>query len=461
VIPGPRTGAPTPGRPPRRPGVRALAVALALALAWLAAAAPPSTAQALPDAQPTWWQLAAGTAPLLTAPPPPNPATICIIDTGVTPTPDLDIAGRLALDGGTLDDVRGVPGHGTIVAHFAAGRVNGWGRAGAFPHARIVSVRVFPETGGNAAWQDYVEGIQECWEHPSEPEVALLALGGPSISAGEAERLDSRIKRARDVHNMSVVAAAGNVPYDVAFPGRFAASFTVAGGANGGPLCPSSGRGVEVDIVAPGCDLPHVARDGARWLFSGTSYAAPIVAGALAAVRTYAPHFSPGAAEEWLVRFGGAGEPPRLDAASALRALGMLPVEGAALAPTQHREAPTGSSVERPQAQRAERPGAEEVRVASSTSPAGLRPSPRRQAVRSLPLPRVRVSVTSTRRLRIVITNRPLTGIVQIRARSAVYSLRSLTRGSLRLAPGQRIGVRFVTPFRRSAWRAIVVRRAG
>jgi hypothetical protein len=145
----------TPDRGTGRALGRAPFFALVLTLLLLGALTHPPAAHGQDDATPTWWHEAAGLTPLLTAPPPPNPATICLIDTGVTPTPDLDITARWAHDGGTLDDVHATPetpGHGTLVAHFAAGAVNGWGGAGAFPHARISSVRVFPKEGG-ASWR--------------------------------------------------------------------------------------------------------------------------------------------------------------------------------------------------------------------------------------------------------------------------------------------------------------------
>jgi len=79
--------APTAARP------RHLAVLAAVAGALALSGADPAAAT-LDDAIPTPWQLQSGTAALLTAPPPADPATICIIDTGVTPTPDLTITAR-------------------------------------------------------------------------------------------------------------------------------------------------------------------------------------------------------------------------------------------------------------------------------------------------------------------------------------------------------------------------------
>lgn len=296
---------------------------LTLLLAALLAGAAPHAALAQDDATPTWWHEAAGLTPLLTAPPPPNPATICVIDTGVTPTPDLDITARWAYDGGTPDDVRATPespGHGTLVAHFAAAAVNGWGGAGAFPHARISSVRVFPREGG-ASWQDYIRAITRCLKLDANTKVIVISIGGQEIDEGEADELEHWIVRARD-RGVNVVVSAGNGGSRPDFPARFSAAFTVSAAAQDGQLCEFSARGDAVDIAAPGCMLPQAGWDGGLWSASGTSYAAPIVAGTLAALRSYAPTLSPRDAEA-IVSGSARGVPPLLDAAAALRAAGM------------------------------------------------------------------------------------------------------------------------------------------
>jgi subtilisin family serine protease len=279
----------------------------------------------LPDAIPTWWHEAAGLTPLLTAPPPENPATICIIDTGVTPTPDLDITARWAYDGGTLDDIResaDSPGHGTLVAHFAAAAVNGWGGAGAFPHAQISSVRVFPREGG-ASWQDYIRAITRCIKLDANTKVIVISIGGQDIDPGEADELAHWIQRARDEYDASVVVAAGNGGDEADFPARFTASFTVAATGPDGKLCPFSARGAQVDLAAPGCALEQVGSAGQRWQASGTSFAAPIVGGLLAALRAYQPDLSARESESVLLRTASPDEVPGLDARAALRDAGL------------------------------------------------------------------------------------------------------------------------------------------
>ncbi|CAA9488242.1 MAG: hypothetical protein AVDCRST_MAG85-1077, partial [uncultured Solirubrobacteraceae bacterium] len=165
-----------------RPGARAAALTALLALI-VVLAAPAAVARASDD-QPTQWQIDARAEALQTAPPPAEKPVICIVDTGVTPTPDLDIVSRTALDGGTPDDVTARPGHyghGTTVAHMAAGKVNGWGSSGVFPHARIASVRIFDDVDQRVPWQRYVSALRWCAGVSPRPAVAVLSLGSASV----------------------------------------------------------------------------------------------------------------------------------------------------------------------------------------------------------------------------------------------------------------------------------------
>jgi subtilase family protein len=343
----------------------------------------------LADATPTWWHEAAGLTPLLTAPSPPNPATICVIDTGVTPTPDLDITARWAYDGGTLDDVRATdesPGHGTLVAHFAAGAVNGWGGAGAFPHARISSVRVFPPEGG-ASWREYIAAISRCLKLDANTKVILISIGGQEIDPGEADELEAHIERARDRYGVSVVAAAGNRGGPVDFPGRFRAALAVAASSEEGQLCGFSARGEQVDLAAPGCGLTQSGWTGASWAVDGSSFAAPIVAGALAAVRAYVPSLTAREAEMLLLDSGSATAPPVVNASAAL-------TRG-------------GTSLFAP-------PGNTAVEAASSgTTPRHDDLPASATAARSLPAPLVSARVFG-RRVSFVVHNRPRGAVIEL-----------------------------------------------
>lgn len=426
-------------RPRIRSGAAAGAAALALAGGHLLVVADSAAAD---DSVPTAWMEAAGTTPLLHAPPPPSPATICLIDTGVTPTPDLTIVGRSAADGGTLDDVRAnadSPGHGTAVAHMAAGAVNGWGGAGVFPHARITSVRVFPREGG-ALWQEYIKGLQACHRlAPATTKVVLMSLGGQTIEAAEAQELESAIEKQSVEKDFSVVVAAGNGGAETDYPGRFGPSFTVAGSTASGALCSFSARGQGIDLAAPGCGLDQAGFSGSGWLLNGTSFAAPIVGGVLAALRAYRPDLSADGAESIILSSARAGAFPRLDASAALRAAGLDNLTRIAASSAidpgtlPHSPAPPPAPFTTPDVE------------PLAVSAVG-------RLVRRLAKPRVSHALrVRSGRVRVRVRKRPRGAAIQIRVgRRMVFSR---TRTTLIQARGVRtLSVRYVTALARSPW---------
>jgi hypothetical protein len=110
-------------------------------LAAMAVAAGPASA----EVQPTLQARVANAEFLAYAPPPPKPAAVCLIDSGVDINPDTAplIAERISLDGGSGDDV--LPSkHGTQMAMVMGAPANGWGMVGIWPYLKIVSVRATP-----------------------------------------------------------------------------------------------------------------------------------------------------------------------------------------------------------------------------------------------------------------------------------------------------------------------------
>lgn len=429
----------TPGRL-ARPGALAALAALA--------AAPSAVAD---DRMATPWQIQAGTAPLLQAPPPPEPVTICVIDTGVNVTPDLNIVDRRSLVGDSLDDAQALPGqtgHGTAVAHFAAGKVNGWGGAGAFPGARVTSVRVFPSNNGGAKWQDYVDAIDYCQKTDAEHiKVITISLGGQSISANEAAELENRINVTRDAGNINVVVAAGNGGGATDFPGRFAASFTVAAVSDSGALCTFSARGVNIDIAAPGCNVEQGGWNGQSWLMNGTSFATPIVGGALAAVRAYAPDLRAVDAEAILLRTARPGPYPRLNLSAALRAIGRGDIVDT------YRPGLPDSSPPAPLPRAADAP----TQVAAVASlPAVISSGPRATAS-SVPTPRLRITRKSRGRVLVRAINRPKKAILELRVGSRTLGWEA-GRFTLRVRKARSVRARYLTDDGVSAWVKVPIR---
>jgi subtilisin family serine protease len=425
--------------------VRLVWLLAALALASAAVAAFWAKPARGDDSQPTQWQIDANAEVLQHAPEPPVKPVICVIDFGVTPTPDLDIVHRQALDGGTLDDVTATPGnfgHGTTVAHMAAGKVNGWGASGVFPHARIASVRIFSKPGERVPWQGYINALQRCLSIEPRPAVALLSIGGSLASENEAADLANQIRIAR--RYMSVVAAAGNGGARADMPARLPAVLSVAAATSVSALCDFSARDETVDLMAPGCGLTQSGWNGVPWLLNGTSFAAPIVAGALAALRAYQPHLSVDAAEDILASATRTGPVPRLDVDRALQQSGValgtpprpLATANAALSTRSEAGDREGHSAETP-TQPAHR--APRLNVSPAPGAKGPRPSP----------PRVSVHRRGGH-LVLRIHNRPFGTAVEVR--SGRYRVR---RRSSRIRLPRRIGAiraRFVSELGASPW---------
>jgi hypothetical protein len=202
---------------------------------------------------------------------------------------------------------------------MAAGKVNGWGASGVFPHARIASVRIFSRPGERVPWHEYLRGLHECVVLKPRPKVVLLSLGGPSATVLETAELENHIQRSAERYDINVVVAAGNSGGWADMPGRVAASFTVAASTGDGSLCGFSARFGPIDLAVPGCSLEQAGWDSSAWSVSGTSFAAPVVAGAVAAMRAYKEDLTARQAEHVLTTTARGGTPPQIDVDAALR----------------------------------------------------------------------------------------------------------------------------------------------
>jgi serine protease len=188
--------------------------------------------------------------------------------------------------------------HGTAVAGIiAAVTNNAEGLAGVAHDARIIPVRVLGRCGG--ATSDIVDAI--VWASggsvPGVPSIAAgahvinLSLGQDNTSCGSNYQtaINGAISR-----GTAVVAAAGNANGSVARPANCTGVIAVAATNHTGGKASYSNFGPAVDLAAPGGDttLPVTTRNNGFTTpgnygygsFSGTSAAAPHVAGTAALV---------------------------------------------------------------------------------------------------------------------------------------------------------------------------------
>jgi hypothetical protein len=292
-------------------------IGIMLAMTPLATAASPPV---------TWQATAANAAFLAYAPPPAGGAkALCLVDTGVNPTPDTapGLVHATALDGGTPSDVDPL-WHGTIDAAIAGGV--GHGVLGAWPRLKIVSVRAtdVPSPGQAPTFQfdDYYFGILQCIEPVAGANVAVIDLPLSSTIPPTPDQVDAFAAAASlaQARGISIVAAAGNEPGAIQLPASQPGVFAIGAGSMDHTACSFSAT-IGLRFYAPGCDLDQINTLGEAFCCgNGTSQASAFAAGALVALRSYAPELTAAAAEQMLLSTTRNGH---LDVAAAFRAAGL------------------------------------------------------------------------------------------------------------------------------------------
>lgn len=206
-------------------------------------------------------------------------------------------------------------GHGTHVAGTAAGfntnRQAGEPAHGVARDGRIVSINVFsrfvasqcgtlnsPYTGCLLSYQsDQIRALE--YVNTNRTSLAIAAVnmslgGGRFYSACDSEPQAAIINTLR-ANNVAVVIAAGNSGYpdSVGSPGCISAAITVANTTKSDALASSSNWGTLIDVAAPGSSINASYTNNGNIGYgslTGTSMAAPHVAGAFAAIRTRLPN---------------------------------------------------------------------------------------------------------------------------------------------------------------------------
>jgi subtilisin family serine protease len=233
--------------------------------------------------------------------------TVYIVDTGIF-YGHQDFAGRAGFGFDRFgEDGSDCHGHGTHVAGTVGGTTYGVAKG-----VSLVSVRVL-DCGGSGSVSGVVAGLDWIAANASGPSVVNMSLGGSS-----SETLNDAVARLV-AGGAFVVVAAGNSSADAC---RFSPSgapdaFTVASTDNTDRRSSFSNWGPCVDIFAPGRNITSAfpTSNTATAITSGTSMAAPHVAGAAALVLEDHPTFSPLQVDSVLKRRStkGAVDDPRSD----------------------------------------------------------------------------------------------------------------------------------------------------
>lgn len=206
--------------------------------------------------------------------------TAWIIDTGIDYThPDLNVdinRSRTFVPRTTTanDD----NGHGSHVSGTIAAKNNTIGVVGVAPGATLVAVKVLDKRG-SGAYSSVIAGVDYVGANGKAGDVANMSLGGPVSTALDDAVLNASV-------NVKFSLAAGNESDDANnhSPARVNGGniYTVSAMSNGDIWAYFSNYGnPPVDFCAPGVSIKSTWKDGGYNTISGTSMAAPHVAGLL------------------------------------------------------------------------------------------------------------------------------------------------------------------------------------
>lgn len=204
---------------------------------------------------------------------------VAVLDTGVTATEDIDLAGQVNFIEGE-EDVNplyvDISGHGTSVASVIAAKDNDIGVTGINPNVELYSVKVLDDEK-KASLSGVIRGIYWCIEN----NINIINMSfGTSV---ESEILRQVVKEAESA-GILMIAAAGNKgevegESTVEYPAAFEEVIAVGATNPQGDTSDISSLGKEVDLMAPGEKIPATGYFDEIIETNGTSMAAPHVTG--------------------------------------------------------------------------------------------------------------------------------------------------------------------------------------
>lgn len=204
---------------------------------------------------------------------------VYVIDSGIRAS-HVEFGGRVIAGYSAINDGRGTTdcdGHGTHVAGTVGGETVGVAR-----EVTLVPVRVL-NCNGSGTKSQVVAGINWVTNNARFPAVANMSLGGPH-SVAEEQAINASIAK-----GVVYVVAAGNENQNACNvgPAYIPGVITVAASTSDDRRASFSNYGSCVDIFAPGVSVYSAYKDSdTGYIFmSGTSMAAPHVAGIVARLR--------------------------------------------------------------------------------------------------------------------------------------------------------------------------------
>ncbi len=264
-------------------------------------------------------------------------ADVAIVDTGIGPHPDLNIAGGYNCSSSSRSAWADNNGHGTHVAGTVAALDNDFGVVGVAPGARLWAVKILNGDGyGYLSW--YVCGLD--WilaqRDPDDGSRPLFEAVNMSVAKAGKDDANCGLTNKDILHQaicrlvaggVTVVAAAANDHANASkkVPAAYNEVITVSAladtdgkpGGKGGKRCYSWGSydkddtfanfsnyGHDVDLIAPGKCIWSTKPGPTYGYSSGTSMATPAVTGAVALYKASRPMATPAQVKEALKYLG-------------------------------------------------------------------------------------------------------------------------------------------------------------
>jgi subtilisin family serine protease len=221
---------------------------------------------------------------------------VYIIDTGLQ-ADHPDFGSRASFGVNTVDSTNTpCDGHGTHVAGIAGGTVYGVAKL-----VKLVDVKVM-NCHGDGTWSSVIAGVDWVTEHHvAGKSVANMSLGGGANTATDAavnHLIESGVFVSVAAGNRHALAPLGNACNES--PARVPTAFTVAASDQNDGWASFSNHGPCVDAYAPGVQITSDWIGGGTDTISGTSMAAPAVAGTAALLLSHRAH-TPAATTAWLI----------------------------------------------------------------------------------------------------------------------------------------------------------------
>ncbi len=197
---------------------------------------------------------------------------VAVVDSGVAPHTSLkDVVvdyRNFSSDSEVYDSL----GHGTHVAGIIGAKTGV--AKGIASGVEIVSLKVLGHSGMGSN-----DAVAKAVSHAIESkcDIICMSLGSPKPSAIVHEAI-----RRAEAAGAIIVCAAGNDGGAVNYPAAFQETIGVGAVDKNGNVCEFSSRGKEIVVAAPGQDITSTWLANGYATISGTSMAAPFVAGVLA-----------------------------------------------------------------------------------------------------------------------------------------------------------------------------------